>query len=131
MDFTFGIKDLVFLHYVLGFEVSYHMDGISLTQRKFTQDLLKVLWFLHTKPTATPLPVNLKLNPKSGVPLDDPLIYITYVGKLNFLSNTGLDISFAAQILSQSCKVLPFYTGLIWIINLDIFLELQGRAFFF
>jgi len=98
---SFGIKDLGCLSYFLGFEVSYLPDGISLTQRKYTQDLLKASGFLNAKPTATPLPLNCKLTPASGVPLPDPTVYRTYIGKLNFLTNTRPDISFAVQTLSQ------------------------------
>ena len=98
---AFGIKDLGLLHYFLGFEVSHLPEGVTLTQRKFTQDLLKHSGFLHSKPTATPLPLNCKLSATEGVPLEDPSEYRTYVGKLNFLSNTRLDICFAVQILSQ------------------------------
>jgi len=61
LDSTFGIKDLGMLHYFLGFEVSHHPDGVTLTQRKFTQDLLKDSGFLNAKPTITPLTINLKL----------------------------------------------------------------------
>jgi len=98
---TFGIKDLGFLHYFLGFEVSRSPDGFTLTQRKFTQDLLKQSGHLHSKSTATPLPLNCKLLPTDGVPLPDPAEYRTYIGKLNFLSNTRPDISYAVQSLSQ------------------------------
>ena len=98
---VFGIKDLGLLHYFLGFEVSHLHDGVSLTQRKFTQDPLKESGHLHTRPTATSLPVNCKLLSDVGVPLEDPTIYRTYIGKLNFLSNTRPDISFAVQTLNQ------------------------------
>ena len=56
---------------------------------------------LNTKPTATPLLVNCKLSVDSGVPLTDPTTYRTYIGKLNFLSNTRPDISCIVQTLSQ------------------------------
>jgi len=98
---TFSIKDLGLLHYFLGFEVSHLLDGVSLTHRKFTQDLLKESGHLHAKPTTTPLPVNCKLMTDVGVPLDDSTLYRIDIGKLNFLSNTGPDISFAVQTLSQ------------------------------
>ena len=101
LNIAFGIKDLGFLHYFLGFEVIHHHDGVSLTQRKFTQDLLKDSGHLYAKSTATPLPINCKLTPDIGVPLEDPTSYRTYLGKLNFLSNTRPDISFAVQTLSQ------------------------------
>jgi len=96
-----GIKDLGLLHYFLGFEISHVPDGITLTQRKFTLDLLKQSGFLDAKPTATPLPLNCKLVPDEGIPLEDPTSYRTHVGKLNLLSNTRPDISFAVQTLSQ------------------------------
>ena len=101
MHAAFGIKDLGLLHYFLGFEVSHLPDGIALTQRKFTQDLLKQAGLLQDKPIATPLPVNCKLLPTEGVPLHDPTEYRTFVGKLKFLSNTRPDISFVVQTLSQ------------------------------
>jgi len=101
LDSTFGIKDLGQLHYFLGFEVSHNLDGITRTQRKLTQDLLRDSGFLNAKATATPLPVNLKLTAEAGVRLPNPTTYRTYVGKLNFLCNTKPDISFVVQTLSQ------------------------------
>ena len=98
---TFRIKDLGFLHCFLGFEVSHFHDGITLTQRKFTQDLLRQSGHLNVKPTVTPLRLNCKLLPTDGVPLPKPAEYRTYIGKLNFLSNTHPDISFTVQTLSQ------------------------------
>jgi len=62
---------------------------------------LKSSGHLHAKPTATPLPLNCKLKADEGVPLSDPTVYRTYIGKLNFLSNTRPDIAFAVQTLSQ------------------------------
>ena len=89
------------LNYFLGFEVSHLPHGVALTQRKFTQELLKEYGFINAKPTATTLPANCKLLADAGVPLANPTIYRTYIGKLNFLSNTRPNISFAVQTLSQ------------------------------
>ena len=72
-----------------------------MTQRKFTPDLLRDSGHLHDKPTVSPHLVNCKLQANVGVRLVDPTLYRTYIGKLNFLSNTRPDISFAVQTLSQ------------------------------
>lgn len=101
LNTAFGIKDLGFPHYFLGFEVTHYQDGVTLSQRKFTQDLLKESGHLHARSTATPLPINYKLTPDTGVPVEDPTLYRTYIGKLYFLSNTRPDISFAVQTLGQ------------------------------
>lgn len=98
---TFGIKDLGQLHYFLGFEVTYLPEGISLSQRKFTQDLLLEIGFATAKGVATPLPLHCKLTPNEGELLQDPSYYKTIIGKLNFLTHSQPDLSFAVQILSH------------------------------
>ena len=55
---SFGIKDLGHLHYFLGFEVTHLAEGISLSQRKFTQDLLLDTGFSTAKSVATPPPLH-------------------------------------------------------------------------
>jgi len=98
---TFGIKDLGYLHYFLGFEITHLPDGISLSQRKFAHDLLLHTGFLNSKHAATPLPLHCKLTMEEGDLLQDPSYYRTIIGKLNFLTNTRPDISYAVQTLSQ------------------------------
>jgi len=63
----FGIKDLGGLHYFLGFEVSYIPQGIVLSQKKFTTELLKDSKLSSCRPTVTPLPPNYKLSPDEGI----------------------------------------------------------------
>ncbi|KAK9057134.1 hypothetical protein SSX86_024501 [Deinandra increscens subsp. villosa] len=101
LDSTFKIKDLGFLNYFLGIEVLQHSDGLILTQRKFAKDLIAEFSPPIPSPVSSPLPSvsNLKLN--EGEPLSDPLQYRRLIGKLNYLTSTRPDISFAVQHLSQ------------------------------
>ena len=97
----FGIKDLGQLHYFPGFEVSYVPEGIVLSQKKFTLEFLKDSGLTSSKPAATPLPLNSKLQPDEGDLLVDPTYYRAMIGKLNFLTNTHPDLNFTAQTLRQ------------------------------
>jgi len=63
---------------------------------------LKDSGHLHAKPTVAPLPVHCKLKPDEGVPLEDPTLYRTFIGKLNFLSHTRPDISDLELIYANS-----------------------------
>nr|XP_016469461.1 PREDICTED: uncharacterized mitochondrial protein AtMg00810-like [Nicotiana tabacum] len=101
MHNQFKIKDLGKLHYFLGLEVLYRKGGILISQRKFTLDLLKEYDCLHATSLSSSLDLTTKLKAKEGVPLSDPTFYKQLVGKLNFLTNTRLDIAYGVQHLSQ------------------------------
>lgn len=82
----FGIKDRGLLHYFLGIEVNYLDNGIMLSQRKFTQDLLDSSSFDLSKPATTPLPLHLKLSQTDGELISNPELFRSLVGKLNYLT---------------------------------------------
>lgn len=98
---VFSIKDLGLLSYFLGIEVSHLPNGIVLTQKKFTKELLQDCNMDVSKIAKTPLPANLKLAPDDGDLYSDPEHYRRLVGKLNFLSHTWPDLSYSVQTLSQ------------------------------
>ncbi|XP_019231184.1 PREDICTED: uncharacterized protein LOC109212026 [Nicotiana attenuata] len=101
LDQKFKIKDLGRLHYFLGLELLYKPDGILISQRKFTLDLLKEYQVFDYSSVSSPLDPAIKLKAQEGNLLPDPTYYRKLVGKLNFLTNTRLDIAYSVQLLSQ------------------------------
>lgn len=101
----FRIKDLGKLKYFLGIEIINIPDGVCLSQRKYTLELLHEYGLLGCKPVVTPLELSTVVC-KKGVDENDSLItnftgYQQLIGKLIYLTNTRPDISFAIQTLSQ------------------------------
>ncbi|KAA0053629.1 Beta-galactosidase [Cucumis melo var. makuwa] len=101
MGDEFEIKDLGNLKYFLGMEVARSKEGISVSQRKYTLDLLTETDMLGCRPADTPIEFNCKLgNSDDQVPVDKEQ-YQRLVGKLIYLSHTRPDISFAVSVVSQ------------------------------
>ena len=96
----FQTKDLDKLRYFLGIEVVQSKDGIVLSQRKYAMDILKETSLFGAKPVDTPMDLDVKLLRNKGEPLFDPGRYRRLVGKLNYLTVTRLDISFAVIVVS-------------------------------
>ncbi|XP_047260837.1 uncharacterized mitochondrial protein AtMg00810-like [Capsicum annuum] len=104
LDSQFRIKDLGVLNYFLGIEVHYSDSGLLLHQKKFIHDLLQDFHCDVVSPVTSPLDLSIKLRADMGTSLPNPEIYRSLVGKLNFLTNTSLDLSFVVQHLSQFHK---------------------------
>ena len=97
----FQTKDLGLLRYFLGIEVAQSSSGIVLSQRKYVLDILEETGMLNCKPVDSPMDPNMKLLPGQGEPFTDPGRYRRLVGRLNYLTITRPDISFAVSVVSQ------------------------------
>ncbi|XP_078437652.1 uncharacterized protein LOC144708275 [Wolffia australiana] len=97
----FDMKELGPLKYFLGIEVAYSNEGISLSQHKYTLDLLQETGHLGCKPATTPLDINVKIGKGDDGAAVDKHLYQRLIGKLTYLNHTRPDISYAVSLLSQ------------------------------
>lgn len=66
-----------------------------LSQIKFTKELLKACSDLDISfKVVTPLPINIKLSADMGGLFEDPALYRSLMGKLNYLTHTRPDLSY-------------------------------------
>ncbi|XP_050917155.1 uncharacterized mitochondrial protein AtMg00810-like [Lathyrus oleraceus] len=97
----FQTKDLGKLRYFLGIEVAQSKDDLVISQRKYAMDILEETSLLNAKLADTPMDPGVKLLPNQGEPLSDSGSYRRLVGKLNYLTVTRPNISFAVSVVSQ------------------------------
>lgn len=79
---VFNIKDLGLLHYFLGLEVGCYANGITVSQNKFTKEMLLDCPFELPRKASTPLPLNLKLTYDDGSLIFNLELYRSLVGKI-------------------------------------------------
>ncbi|KAL0548434.1 hypothetical protein IC582_012885 [Cucumis melo] len=101
MGFEFEIKDLGNLKYFLGMEIARSKEGISVSQRKYTLDLLAETGMLGCRPTDT----SIEFNAKLGIQVIEFLLIKKNIGawweKLIYLSHTRPNISLVVSTVSQ------------------------------
>ncbi|KAD5317239.1 hypothetical protein E3N88_17185 [Mikania micrantha] len=101
LDKRFTIKDLGTLKYFLGIEVARTKDGIVLSQRKYTLDILRDMGLEGCRPSAFPMEQGLKLNKGEDEHRVDAEQYRRLVGRLLYLQATRPDITYSVNVLSQ------------------------------
>jgi histone deacetylase 1/2 len=99
----FAVKDLGKLHYFLGLEVTHCDAGLTLTQQKYSMDLLRHSGMLKCKTATTPMSATDRLSALDGHLLssDDATEYRSLVGGLQYLTITRPDLSYAINRVCQ------------------------------
>jgi hypothetical protein len=93
----FAMKDLGPLSYFLGIAVTRSSDGLFLSQQRYAHDILHRANMGDCNPVLTPVDTNGKLGTDSGPPVDDPTLYRSLAGALQYLTFTRPDLSYAVQ----------------------------------
>lgn len=111
---------MVKLQYFLGIEVARSKEGINLSQRKYTLDILEETGLLGAKPIETPLDPNVKLYVDREEAFSHLDQYRRFVGKYRcYLTNTRLDILFVISVVSQfmSAPRVPHWEACLHIVK--------------
>jgi hypothetical protein len=104
----------------LGIEVARSQTGINLSQRKYVLDLLKETGLLGAHLVDIPMDHNQKFVKDEGELFEDPGRYRRLVGKLNYLTITRLDLSYAVSVIRQFFRLLVFHIGKLLLVLFDI-----------
>nr|GEX98846.1 ribonuclease H-like domain-containing protein [Tanacetum cinerariifolium] len=92
----FDMTDLGALNYFLGIYVVRHSTGLFLCQKKYALDLLARAHMVNCNPSRTLVDSETKLG-SDGVPVQDPTLYRSLAGGLQYLTITRPDLSYAVQ----------------------------------
>ncbi|GAU28846.1 hypothetical protein TSUD_21830 [Trifolium subterraneum] len=98
----FALKQLDTLDYFLGIEV-FHLDNgnVVLSQAKYIRDLLSKVQMESANGMPTPMVSSLKLSKVGSNPIEDPSLYRSIVGALQYATLTRPEISFAVNKVCQ------------------------------
>ncbi|GJT27040.1 ribonuclease H-like domain-containing protein [Tanacetum coccineum] len=92
----FDMTDLGALNYFLGISTDRTSTGLFLSQKKYALQLLECAHMVHCNPSRTPVDTESKLGPE-GVPVQDPTLYRSLAGGLQYLTFTRPDLYYAVQ----------------------------------
>ena len=92
----FSMTDMGALHHFLGISVDRRADGLFLSQKQYTLDILDRSGMRDCKPCSTPVDTHAKLS-ADGVSVADPTHYRSIAGALQYLTFTRPDVAYAVQ----------------------------------
>ncbi|KAF5464732.1 hypothetical protein F2P56_014786 [Juglans regia] len=100
----FPLKNLGDLHYFLGLECHRNPTGLVLSQRKYILD--KKTNMSNCKSVRSPMSPSTKLSAFDSTSMDDPSLYRSIVGSLQYLLFTRPDLAFSVNRVCQFMHAL-------------------------
>ena len=98
----FGLKDLGHLHYFLDIVISWTTHGsLHLSQTKYITDLHHKSGMLSSKPQPTPMISSMRLTRDGTIAVDDPSLYRSIVGSLQYILITRPELSYSVNKVCQ------------------------------
>ncbi|KAH9726123.1 Disease resistance-like protein DSC1 [Citrus sinensis] len=101
LGFEFALKDLGDFNYFLGLEVTPSAARIHLSQTKYIGDLLKKAQMIGSKGCQTPMSLSDKLVKDRRATFENPSLYRSLIGSLQYITLTRPEIAFTVNKLSQ------------------------------
>ncbi|XP_042983281.1 uncharacterized mitochondrial protein AtMg00810-like [Carya illinoinensis] len=96
----FSTKDMGSLSYFLGLEAHRTSSSLFLSQAKYAHEILQRAKLVDSKPVSTHMVVARHLS-ADGPDFDDPSLYRSLVGALQYLTITQLDLAHVVSAVSQ------------------------------
>lgn len=93
----FPMTDMGKLHHFLGVKADFNDTGLFLSQQNYSRDILKRAGMEDCKPCATPVDLKSKLSATSGEKVQDPTLYRSLAGALQYLTFTRPDIAYGVH----------------------------------
>nr|KYP50110.1 hypothetical protein KK1_028093 [Cajanus cajan] len=93
----FAMKDLGHLSYFLGINVTRHAGGLLLSIKKYAVEIIDRAGMSSCKPSPTPVDTKPKISVATSTPFEDPSLYRSLVGALQYLTFTRPDITYVVQ----------------------------------
>ncbi|XP_057526265.1 uncharacterized mitochondrial protein AtMg00810-like [Amaranthus tricolor] len=93
----FAMKELDPLHYFLGIVVTRTSAALFLSQQRYASEILEKACMPHCKSVSTAVATSGKLCVDTVSPCDDPTLYRSLAGALQYLTFNRPDISYVVQ----------------------------------
>ncbi|KAL3838972.1 hypothetical protein ACJIZ3_023563 [Penstemon smallii] len=98
---NFPVRNLGGLHYFLGLECSRSSSGLLISQKKYILDLLRRTNMADCKPINSPMATNTRHTAYDSPSFDNPTLYRSVVGSLQYLLFTRSDLAFSVNKVCQ------------------------------